>query len=64
MKPLRAATVMVRAVSSGRCWVAHGAVIDPSNITVTFPDDGHTFTGKLVPPGTISRSNGTTWTKA
>jgi hypothetical protein len=42
---------------------AHGALIDATNITVTFPDDGHTFTGKLIPPGTISWSNSTTWIK-
>jgi hypothetical protein len=41
---------------------AHGSVIDAQTITVTFSDDA-TFTGQLVPPGTIAWSNQTSWTK-
>jgi hypothetical protein len=41
---------------------AHGSVIDPQDIKVTFTDGG-TFTGRLMPPKTISWSNNTAWTK-
>jgi hypothetical protein len=41
---------------------ATGSVIDEHTITVTFPDDA-TYTGTLVPPGTITWSNHTSWTK-
>jgi hypothetical protein len=40
---------------------ATGSVVDPSTITVKFPDD-KTYTGQLQPPNTIKWSNGTTWT--
>ena len=40
---------------------ATGSVVDPSTITVNFPDD-KTYTGQLQPPNTIKWSNGTTWT--
>ena len=42
--------------------LAHGSVIDAEDITVAFFDDA-TFTGRLVPPGTIAWSNRTSWTK-
>lgn len=42
---------------------AHGTLIDSTNISVTFPDDGRTFIGKLIPPGTIFWSNDTAWIK-
>ena len=42
--------------------LAHGSVIDTQDITVAFSDDA-TFTGRLVPPGTIAWSNQTSWTK-
>jgi hypothetical protein len=41
---------------------AHGSIINPATITVTFPDDA-TYTGKLQAPGTIVWSNHSTWTK-
>jgi hypothetical protein len=41
---------------------ANGSVIDPSTITVNFPDD-KTYTGQLQPPNTIRWSNGSVWTK-
>lgn len=41
---------------------AHGSVLDPSTITVTFPDD-KTYTGRLQPPDFILWSNGTVWTR-
>jgi hypothetical protein len=41
---------------------AHGSIIDAQTITATFSDDA-TFTGRLVPPGTIAWSNQTSWTK-
>jgi hypothetical protein len=42
--------------------LAHGTIIDDSNITVTFPDD-KAYSGKLQPPGTINWSNDSAWTK-
>lgn len=42
--------------------LGHGSVVDAGDITVTFSDDA-TFTGRLVPPGTIAWSNQTSWTK-
>jgi hypothetical protein len=41
---------------------AHGAIVDGSTITVTFPDD-KTYTGKLQLPNTIRWSNDSAWTK-
>ena len=41
---------------------AHGSVVDPSTISVKFPDD-KTYTGQIQAPNTIQWSNGTTWTK-
>ena len=41
---------------------ATGSVVDEHTITATFPDDA-TYTGTLVPPGTITWSNHTSWTK-
>jgi hypothetical protein len=41
---------------------AKGTIIDASNISVNFPDDG-TFTAVLQAPNTIAWSNGTHWTR-
>jgi hypothetical protein len=41
---------------------AHGSLVDPSTISVNFPDD-KTYTGKLQAPNTIHWSNNTSWTK-
>jgi hypothetical protein len=41
---------------------AHGAILDASDITVTFPDD-QTYTAKLKLPNTILWSNASAWTK-
>jgi hypothetical protein len=41
---------------------ASGVVISSDTIIVTFPDDA-TYAAKLVPPGTIRWSNGSTWRK-
>jgi hypothetical protein len=41
---------------------ANGSTVDPSTITVTFPDD-KTYTGQVQPPNTIRWSNGSIWTK-
>jgi hypothetical protein len=41
---------------------AFGAILNGSNITVTFPDDA-TYTGRLRLPNTIAWSNGSAWTK-
>ena len=41
---------------------ASGVVINTDTIVVTFPDDA-TYGAKLVAPGTISWSNGSTWRK-
>lgn len=42
---------------------AHGTMIDDSHITVHFPDDGRSYIGRLIPPGTIFWSNDTAWIK-
>jgi hypothetical protein len=41
---------------------AHGAIVDDSTITATFPDD-RTYIGQLQAPNKIRWSNGTVWTK-
>jgi hypothetical protein len=41
---------------------AHGSIIDPQTIAVTFSDDT-TVTGRLLPPGTIAWSNQSSWIK-
>ena len=42
---------------------AHGNIVNPTTISVTFPD-ASTFTGTLQPPNTIRWSNGSAWTRA
>ncbi|MDQ2775883.1 MAG: hypothetical protein M3Y57_13350 [Acidobacteriota bacterium] len=42
--------------------LAHGSVVDSSDISVTFPDD-KTYSGKLQLPNKITWSNSSTWTK-
>ena len=41
---------------------ARGAILDDSDIWVTFPDD-NSYTGKLQPPNEIIWSNNSAWTK-
>jgi len=41
---------------------AKGAILDDSDIWVTFPDD-NSYTGKLQPPNEIIWSNNSAWTK-
>jgi hypothetical protein len=41
---------------------ASGSVVDPSTISVTFPDD-KAYTGQIQSPNTIRWSNGSIWTK-
>jgi len=41
---------------------AHGAIDNPTTITVTFPDD-KTYTATLQAPNVIRWSNGSTWTR-
>jgi hypothetical protein len=41
---------------------AKGSVVDPSTISVSFPDD-KTYTGQIQPPNAIRWSNGSIWTK-
>ncbi|MHC9296109.1 hypothetical protein ACRCUN_26900 [Mycobacterium sp. LTG2003] len=41
---------------------AHGAIVDGSRLTATFPDD-RTYIGELEPPNRIRWSNGSVWTK-
>jgi hypothetical protein len=51
----------LRVNISGRP-TATGVVLDSATIIVSFPDDT-TYTAKLLAPGTIRWSNGSTWTK-
>jgi hypothetical protein len=41
---------------------AHGSIVDPSTISVNFPDDKQ-YIGKLVLPGTLQWPNNSSWTK-
>ena len=41
---------------------ADGTITGPADIKATFPDD-RSYTGQLTTPGTITWSNGSTWTK-
>jgi hypothetical protein len=61
-KITRSGNALTVDMSAYRRPAAHGSVIDPQDITVTFPDDA-TYSGKLVPPGTITWSNRSSWTK-
>ena len=49
-------------MSSQRRPTASGVVINSDTILVTFPDDA-TYTAKLLAPGTIRWSNGSSWSK-
>lgn len=42
---------------------AHGNIVSPTTVSVTFPD-ASTYTGTLQPPNTIRWSNGSAWTRA
>ncbi len=57
-----ASTFITVDMSAFRRPAAQGTILDPSTITVTFPDD-KTYTGVLQPPKTLRWSNGSTWTK-
>jgi hypothetical protein len=58
---VRETTVTVNMSAFGRP-TAHGAVLDSSTITVTFPDDA-AYTGRIERPNVIRWSNNSVWTK-
>jgi hypothetical protein len=49
-------------MSAFRRPVAHGSILNSSDITVSFPDD-KTYRGRLRPPGTIEWSNASVWSR-
>jgi hypothetical protein len=56
------ADILTVDMSSQHRPTASGVVVNSDTILVTFPDDA-TYGGKLVAPGTIRWSNGSTWRK-